>query len=47
MTSLAQERFEMAKERYGADAGELHVAKLIEEEAGLLLRPPHGEVIEG
>jgi 3-hydroxyisobutyrate dehydrogenase len=45
MTTLAQERFEAAKARYGADAGELHVARLIEEAAGLLLRPPHGEPI--
>jgi 3-hydroxyisobutyrate dehydrogenase-like beta-hydroxyacid dehydrogenase len=43
MTTLAQERFEMAREKYGDDAGELHVARLLEEAAGLLLRPPHGE----
>jgi 3-hydroxyisobutyrate dehydrogenase len=43
MTTLAQERFEMAREKYGDDAAELHVARLLEEAGGLLLRPPHGE----
>lgn len=42
MTTAAQQRFEVARSVYGDDAGELHVAKLLEEAAGLLLRPPNG-----
>lgn len=34
--------FEQAQSRYGPEAAELHVVKLIEERAGLFLRPPHG-----
>jgi len=43
MGQLARELFETARKRYGGDAAELHVVRLIEEQAGLLLRPPHGE----
>ena len=45
MGKLARELFETARQTYGGDAAELHVARLIEEQAGLLLRPPHGEKI--
>ena len=34
--------FEQAQSTYGPEAAELHVVKLIEERAGLFLRPPHG-----
>lgn len=37
-TKAAQHAFERAAERYGADAGELHVAKQIEDDAGLSFR---------
>jgi 3-hydroxyisobutyrate dehydrogenase-like beta-hydroxyacid dehydrogenase len=43
MGSLARERFEEARKTYGGAAAELHVVKLIEDSAGLLLRPPHGQ----
>ena len=43
MGGLARERFELARETYGGDAAELHVVKLIEDSAGLLLRPPNGQ----
>jgi 3-hydroxyisobutyrate dehydrogenase-like beta-hydroxyacid dehydrogenase len=43
MGGLARERFELARNTYGGEAAELHVVKLIEESAGLLLRPPHGQ----
>ena len=43
MGGLARERFELARQTYGGDAAELHVVKLIEESAGLLLRPPYGQ----
>lgn len=39
MGTLAYELFEKAKEKYGPDAPELSVAKLVEEEMGILLRP--------
>lgn len=45
MADAAQARFQMATERYGPDAAELHVVKLLEEAAGLLLRPPHGQPV--
>ena len=45
MGMLARELFETARKKYGGNAAELHVARLIEEQAGLLLRPPHGEKI--
>jgi len=37
--SVARSMFERAKETYGADAPELSVARLVEEEMGVLLRP--------
>ena len=37
--SVARSMFEQAKEKYGADAPELSVARLVEEEMGILLRP--------
>lgn len=43
MVTRAQERFELARSTYGGDAAELHVARLLEDAAGLYLRPPHGE----
>lgn len=39
MGSMAQKVFETAKERYGEDAPELSVVKLLEEKMDLLLRP--------
>jgi hypothetical protein len=35
--------FQHAKQTYGEQAAELHVVRLLEEQAGLLLRPPHGQ----
>ncbi len=43
MGGLARERFEEARKTYGGGAAELHVVKLIEDSAGLLLRPPFGQ----
>lgn len=43
MGALARERFEEARSAYGGEAAELHVVKLIEDSAGLLLRPPYGQ----
>jgi 3-hydroxyisobutyrate dehydrogenase len=40
MGALAQQVFQQAMQTYGPDAGELHVVRLLEERAGLLLRPP-------
>ncbi len=37
--SVARSMFEQAKEKYGADAPELSVARLVEEKMGVLLRP--------
>jgi 3-hydroxyisobutyrate dehydrogenase-like beta-hydroxyacid dehydrogenase len=42
MGRFAQQVFEQARQTYGADAAELHVARLLEDRVGLLLRPPHG-----
>ena len=42
MGALAQKVFQQAMQTYGPDAGELHVVRLLEERAGLLLRPPLG-----
>ena len=39
MGALAHELFEKAKEKYGSEAPELSVARLVEEEMGILLRP--------
>jgi 3-hydroxyisobutyrate dehydrogenase-like beta-hydroxyacid dehydrogenase len=49
MTERARDTFERAGERYGTDAGELHVARRIEDDAGLSFRldgewVPHWEV---
>lgn len=49
LTRLAQNKFEMARSRYGGTAGELHVCKLIEDAAQVSLRvdgdwPVHWEV---
>ena len=43
MGALAQKVFQQAMQTYGSDAGELHVVRLLEERAGLLLRPPQGQ----
>ena len=43
MGALAQKVFQQAMQTYGPDAGELHVVRLLEERAGLLLRPPMGQ----
>jgi 3-hydroxyisobutyrate dehydrogenase-like beta-hydroxyacid dehydrogenase len=43
MGAHAQALFEEARSRYGDEAAELHVVKLLEERVGLLLRPPHGQ----
>ena len=45
MGGLAKSLFEEAMQTYGAEAGELHVVRLLEERVGLLLRPPLGQVI--
>jgi 3-hydroxyisobutyrate dehydrogenase-like beta-hydroxyacid dehydrogenase len=45
MGAHAQTLFEEARARYGDDAAELHVVKLLEERVGMLLRPPHGEAV--
>jgi 3-hydroxyisobutyrate dehydrogenase-like beta-hydroxyacid dehydrogenase len=45
MGGLAKSLFEEAMQTYGAEAGELHVVRLLEERVGLLLRPPMGQVI--
>lgn len=42
MGALAQSLFADAMAKYGESAGELHVARLLEERVGLLLRPPLG-----
>ena len=46
MGAHAQALFEEARARYGDEAAELHVVKLLEERVGLLLRPPHGEALK-
>ena len=46
MGAHAQALFEEARARYGDDAAELHVVKLLEERVGMLLRPPHGEAVQ-
>jgi len=38
--------FEQAQSVYGPEAAELHVVKLVEQRAGLLLRPPHGTKVD-
>ena len=43
MGALAQKVFQQAMQTYGPDAGELHVVRLLEERAGLLLRTPLGQ----
>ncbi len=44
--SVARSMFEKAKEKYGADAPELSVARLVEEKMGVLLRPNEAESSE-
>lgn len=44
MGKFAESLFREAMEKYGESAAELHVVKLLEERAGLLLRPPHGQI---
>ena len=44
MGRFTESLFREALEKYGESAAELHVVKLLEERAGLLLRPPHGQV---
>jgi 3-hydroxyisobutyrate dehydrogenase-like beta-hydroxyacid dehydrogenase len=46
MGRFVQGLFEQARAKYGGDAAELHVVKLLEERAGLLLRPPHGVPVQ-
>ena len=46
MGGLAQSLFEQAMQTYGESAGELNVVRLLEERAGLYLRPPHGVPVE-
>ena len=45
MGALARTLFEEARATYGDAAGELHVVRLLEERAGLYLRPPHGVAV--
>ena len=45
MGTHAQALFEEARARFGDEAAELHVVKLLEERVGLLLRPPHGQSV--
>ena len=40
MTTAAHHAFSLAAERYGLDTAELHVARRIEEDAGLDFRLP-------
>jgi 3-hydroxyisobutyrate dehydrogenase/2-hydroxy-3-oxopropionate reductase len=40
MTDAARAAFQVATDRYGADAAELHVARRIEDDAGLSMRLP-------
>lgn len=42
MGGVAKSLFEQAQATYGGGVGELHVAKLLEDRVGMLLRPPHG-----
>ena len=42
MGGVAKSLFEQARATYGGEVGELHVAKLLEDRVGMLLRPPHG-----
>lgn len=44
MGSFVRSLFEKAMDTYGEDAAELHVVRLLEDQVGMLLRPPHGEV---
>ena len=44
--SVARSMFEKAKDKYGADAPELSVARLVEEEMGVLLRPTESQTSE-
>ena len=46
MGGLAQSLFEQAMQTYGESAGELNVVRLLEERAGLYLRPPHGVPVQ-
>lgn len=46
MGGVAKSLFEQARATYGGSVGELHVAKLLEDRVGMLLRPPHGIEIE-
>lgn len=43
MGKFVESLFRDAMEKYGESAAELHVVRLLEERAGLLLRPPHGQ----
>ena len=43
MGKFVESLFREAMEKYGESAAELHVVKLLEERAGLLLRPPYGQ----
>lgn len=45
MGKLAESLFREAMAKYGESAAELQVVKLLEERAGLLLRPPHGQPV--
>ncbi|MFM8246462.1 MAG: NAD(P)-dependent oxidoreductase [Burkholderiaceae bacterium] len=42
----AQALFERARQVYGDEAAELHVVRLLEQQVGLYLRPPHGQTAE-
>ena len=46
MGGIAKSLFEQAKLSYGEAAGELHVVRLLEERAGLYLRPPNGIAVD-
>jgi len=45
MGEMAKSLFQEAVDKYGEQAAELHVVKLLEERVGLFLRPPMGESI--
>ena len=45
MGGLAKSLFGEDMQTYGAEAGDLHVVRLLEERVGLLLRPPLGQAI--
>ena len=46
MGEMAKSLFQEAVDKYGEQAAELHVVKLLEERVGFMLRPPMGESVQ-